>query len=290
MILLGLPLSRAALGYVLLACVGFALCVRSLGDEDSEFRSRTLMHLNRYRSFLHIELGFVRADWTVERVIGVQALLFLCLLVYSLRDLWSLLVLPVVALCPMILLRIARKKRVEGIEKQMEGWLGALSRALEAAPSLGDALEATILSSGSPLREELELVVQEMRLGLPLDRALEAWEYRVRNATHSLALATLRIGRQTGGSLPHVLKEAAATIREMERLHGVVRTKTAEGRAQSWVIGGLPVLVYLGLDNWKPNHFDPLKNTPVGNALVALAVVLWLAALFAIKKILAVRI
>lgn len=288
--MLGLPVTREALGFVLLSCLGFSFLVRGCFDEDHPLRTRIGGPLNRYHAYLHEELSFVRASWTATGVTRMQLGLVLLAVVIAIREPLALVALPLIAGGPKILLGISRKKRVEAIERQMEGWLGALSRALEAAPSLGEALEATILSSGLPLREEIELVVQEMRLGLPLDRALEAWERRVRNMTHSLALATLRIGRQTGGSLPHVLKEAASTMREMERLQGVVRTKTAEGRAQSWVIGALPFIVCLGLDYWKPNHFDPLKNTATGNLLVALAVALWLAALLALKKILAVRI
>ena len=168
--------------------------------------------------------------------------------------------------------------------------MGALARALEAAPSLGEALHATIGASAAPMSEELELVVSEMELGRSLERALLAWERRVGNQVLSLALSTLQIGRQTGGSLPQVLKEAAASLREMERLQGVVRTKTAEGRAQSMLIGGLPFLIYVGMNFVDPTHLDPLSDSSTGHLLVGIAVLLWIFALFAMKKILTVRI
>jgi tight adherence protein B len=76
----------------------------------------------------------------------------------------------------------------------------------------------------------------------------------------------------------------------MERLEGVIRTKTAEGKAQSFLIGVLPVVIYPTMNWVDPAHFDPLKNSTIGHLLVAIAVVLWLAALFAVKKILAVQI
>ena len=44
-------------------------------------------------------------------------------------------------------------------------------------------------------------------------------------------------GRQVGGNLPKVLETTAHTLREMKRLEGVIRTKTADGRMQLWVIG-----------------------------------------------------
>lgn len=191
---------------------------------------------------------------------------------------------------PPVRLAAARRQKVAAIEGQVHSFLESLSRALEAAPSMGEALAAARDATPEPLRQELDQTLNELQLGLPLERALAHWEQRVGSDVLALALSTLQVGRQTGGALPAVLKEAAGTLREMERLAGVVRTKTAEGRMQSLVIGGLPLPLFFAMQLTDPHHFDPLRQTPVGQLLVVLAVVLWIAALFAARKILAVRI
>lgn len=246
--------------------------------------------LSSYYLRLHKDLTFVRSAWSTRSVVGVQlALAVFGLLGAAAQSLWSLVWLALLVGFRWIVV-YARRRRVSQIEGQVEGWLWALARALEAAPSLGEALLATALSSPSPMREELEWVQSEMQLGASIERALSAWEMRVGSEVLSLALLTLHIGRQTGGALPQVLKDSASALREMERLRGVIRVKTAEGRAQSMLIGGLPIPLYFAVDWIDSTHFDPLEHSSLGQALVAIAVVLWLAAVFSAKKIMAVRI
>jgi tight adherence protein B len=277
-------------GCALLACLGGSWLVREFALQEEEWAQKWGKRWIAYRQPLEQNLIFLRSKWTGQQVMLVQLVCIVgaLLVVKEAPELGLALFLGV----PLIHFVISwqRRRRLLALEAQVEGWIGALGRALEASPSLGDALESTLMASVSPLREELELVVREISLGLSLERALVAWDQRAQSRVLSMALATLQIGRQTGGSLPRVLKDAAAVLREMERLEGVVRTKTAEGRAQSIVIGGLPLLIYVVMNEVSPKHFDPLKYTAVGQVLVGLAALLWLGALFFMKKILAVRI
>jgi tight adherence protein B len=165
-----------------------------------------------------------------------------------------------------------------------------LARALDAAPSLGDAIEASINACDDPLREELVVVVGEMHLGHSVLQVLGHWEQRVRSRTLSMAIMTLQLGRETGGPLSDLLKNAAASLREMDRLEGLVRSKTAEGRAQAWVISAVPIPLYFAVTMGDPRYFLALETTPLGQLLLALAVGLWICAGLSARSILAVRI
>ncbi len=188
------------------------------------------------------------------------------------------------------LIESARKKRTALLEKQIEGWLTSMARSLEAAPSLGEALESTTTTCDSPMREEIEQLVSEMRLGRPLDQALSEWSERVGSRTLTMAVSTLLVGRETGGRIGEVLRSAASALREMERLEGVVRTKTAEGKGQAWVISIVPFPLYLAIRTTDPTYFVPLEQTATGHLLLAIAAGLWLAATLSARKILAVQI
>ena len=102
------------------------------------------------------------------------------------------------------------------------------------------------------------------------------------------ALATLLVARQTGGDLPAILEQSAATLREMARLEGVVRTKTAEGKAQAYVLGAIPfvliVAIHLVDEHWLP----PLFEKPLGLMILAVATTLWVAAILLARRILTV--
>jgi tight adherence protein B len=102
------------------------------------------------------------------------------------------------------------------------------------------------------------------------------------------ALSAVLIGIQVGGNLPTVLENTALTIREMNRLEGVVKTKTSEGRAQLWVLACFP-FVLLGAFNWvQPGYFDPLQDSIVGYIIVSIATGFWIGALLVARKVLAV--
>ena len=101
----------------------------------------------------------------------------------------------------------------------------------------------------------------------------------------SAAIATLRIARNTGGNLNRTLERTAASLRELARLEGVVRTKTAEGRAQTWVIALIPVPLVTGLDRLDPDFLAPVWTTTGGHLVLAGAIVLWAIALLLARKI-----
>lgn len=236
------------------------------------------------------DLKFVRAPFDGRTLLGLQLAFLLGAVVGTLLGDWRFCALSFGAALPPVLLARERAKRVAALERQIEGWLGSLSRALEAAPSLGEALEVSATMSRAPLSEELATLLNEMRLGLSLERTLKAWGQRVNSRVLSLVLSTLLVGRQTGGGISQALDETAGSLREMERLEGVIRTKTAEGKAQAWVISVLPVPVYFGVKMSDPHFFDPLGASTFGHLMLALAAVLWAVAAFSAKKILAVRV
>jgi tight adherence protein B len=124
----------------------------------------------------------------------------------------------------------------------------------------------------APIKEELELTMKENQLGVPLDQALLNMARRVGSRAFSGALTTVLIGRQTGGDLPKILETSRATLREMARLEGVVRTKTAEGKAQAWVLGVIPPLL-VALLNWMDPRVAPAAlHDLIGYIIVTIAV------------------
>jgi tight adherence protein B len=93
-----------------------------------------------------------------------------------------------------------------------------------------------------------------------------------------------------GGNLPKILETTANSLREMARLEGVVRTKTAEGKMQMWVLAVFPLLLILAVNSINPGYFEPMTSSLAGYLLVGFAVVFWLGALVSARKILAVDI
>jgi tight adherence protein B len=183
-----------------------------------------------------------------------------------------------------------RKERVELIEKQLDGFILALANALKTTPSIGAAFNSISAILQDPTRQEIELCVKEIKVGSTLDQALLHMAARVGSRQLDTALSSVLIGRQVGGNLPKVLEQVAATLREMARLEGVVRTKTAEGKMQLWVLGALPAALFFALNYAWPGYFIPMTKSIIGYLVLFMCGASWVSALVLARKVLAVDI
>ncbi len=243
-----------------------------------------------YEATLEREVRFLLYRTTGARIARTQLAASVSLLVAAafLEDLLlALLALPV-ALLPLAWLQSKHARRVLVIELQLDSWLQLLANSLKATPSLGEGIASSAKLIRAPLGEELDLVLKEIALGTPLDQAVMNMSVRIGSRPVSGALAIILVGRQTGGDLTRILEEGAATLREMSRLEGVVRTKTAEGKSQAYVLGGIPFVLLGALYMVDPYWLQPLAETTLGYIIIAVATSLWLAAIVLARKILAV--
>jgi tight adherence protein B len=179
-------------------------------------------------------------------------------------------------------------RRATQVEAQIEPWLNAVAGSLRASPSLGEAIASSVALVPAPMAEEVDVLVKEYELGTPLDSALDHLAERVPSRTLAGTTLALKVARKSGGNLPEMLESAAVALRELARLEGVVRTKTAEGKAQAVVIGVVPLPLILLIQYTDPHFFDPLLTTFTGHLVLAAAAALWLAAVLMARKILQV--
>jgi tight adherence protein B len=272
-----------------MGAVGLGLFVATV-SAASDPTSFAYRYWNRYTSSMERKLRpmFV---FTPGRIIAVSqcVIAFLYVVAHILIDIpyWYL-GLVLIGVAPGVYIEQMRKKRVAQIESQLDGFLLALANALKSTPSIGAALSSVAGVIQPPMRQEVDLALKEMKVGSSLDQALLHMASRVGSRQLDSALSSILIGRQVGGNLPKVLETTSSTMREMQRLEGVVRTKTAEGKFQLWAIGLLPfVLVFLLNALW-PGYFKPLDGTIIGYALIGTAAILWTTAIILARKVLSV--
>lgn len=222
---------------------------------------------------------------------GQFGVAFLILAAHTLLtiDLWWMLLI-VVAVGPTLYIELMRRKRVEALEMQLDSFILALANALKSTPSIGAAFNSVVTVVSEPIRSEVDLAVKEMKVGSTLDQALLHMASRVGSRQLDSALSAILIGRQVGGNLPKVLETTANTLREMRRLEGVVKTKTAEGKAQLWVIALLPFGMLVGLNLMFPGYFIPLTSSIFGYLIIIGCTICWVASIVLARKILNVDI
>ena len=254
----------ASLTYFVLSVEGNPID-RLLGDYAAR--------LDRHLSFLLMSCRGEQIAWAQT----IACVVFVALFVSTGVPVLALLGF-IVAAAPPLLLWKRHVARVVRLERQLDTWLLMLANALKATPSTGEAIASTVTLVPKPFSEEVDLLVKELRLGALLDRAINGLARRINSTMVSGALATIVVARQTGGDLPRTLERASSALREVARLEGVLRTKTAEGRGQVLVLASVPFVLCVIIAWLDRAWFDPMLNHQLGRSILATCAVVWLIA------------
>jgi tight adherence protein B len=193
-----------------------------------------------------------------------------------------------VGYAPTIWIKQKQKKRVVLAEEQLPGFLQILANALRASPNIASAMQAIVGSLEPPMKDEVALALKELKIGAPLDQALLHMAVRLKSRPVDSAISAILIGRQVGGDLPKILDTTASSLREIFRLEGVVKSKTASARNQLLLMTFMPPVLILFFSTIQPGFFDPLTQDFMGYCVAAGAAGCWLVSLLWARKILAV--
>ncbi len=142
---------------------------------------------------------------------------------------------------PRIYLGIAASRRMNAFDSQLSDTLNLWVNALRSGYSVLQGMEAIATELPPPVSREFERVVQEVRLGLGLEEALNNMYKRVPSEDLDLIITAVNIQREVGGNLAEILDTISFTIRERVRIKGEIRSLTAQGRISGWVVGLLPL-------------------------------------------------
>lgn len=178
-----------------------------------------------------------------------------------------------------------KKTRVVMIEAQVESLLVGLANALKTTPSIGAAFQSVIEILPAPMSQEIELMMKEVKVGSTLEEGLLGMARRIGSPLLDNALSSILIGRQVGGNLPKILERTAETLREMNRLDGMLRTKTAEGKFQLYFIAVMPLGLLLGFSVMWEGYFAPLQSG-IGLIVSTVAILCWGAGIILARRIL----
>lgn len=207
---------------------------------------------------------------------------------------WGLLIGALVALVlfpvPLLVLRWLKRRRLERFNIQLEDALGMVSSSLKAGFSINQALEEVAALDIRPVSVEFRLLTQEVRLGVPLEQALENMNRRLESDDFALVSTAILTARQTGGELTATLERVAGLIRERVRISNKVRALTAMGRMQALLIGLMPPALFFGMYHINPVMMRSFLHSPIGIIGIILVVLLDIAGYWMIRKIVTIEV
>jgi len=186
---------------------------------------------------------------------------------------------------PKVYLNFLRKQRMRKFNEQLEDALLSMSSSLKAGFSINQALEVIAQENRRPISFEFNLLIQELRLGVSLDEALEKMTRRLDCPDFELVAVSILTARQTGGELTATLERLAGVIRERVRITARIRALTAQGRMQAVIIALMPFGLLLAMINIVPDMMNAFFSTVVGILCLLSVIVLDVLGFLSIRKI-----
>jgi len=183
------------------------------------------------------------------------------------------------ALPPAFIKRSLHNRRKQ-LDDQAHGFALALANALRTTASVGDALWVTVSVSTGPVKEELETMLKQVRVGSTVEEALLAMSARAQSPALDVLVSALLIGRQTGGDLPRILESTSNSLREIKRLEELTDRVTYTAK-QSYGISAVMALgITWALPIFMPGFLDPLRDTVKGQVVAIQCVIAFLVSAF----------
>jgi tight adherence protein B len=128
------------------------------------------------------------------------------------------------------------------LEAALPGALEAVARSLRSGASLRAAVAEAALATGGRLGDEISRVDSDLRRGVPLVAALDAFAARLPSPGVRLAVAALGLGVETGGAQARAIDGVATTLRDRLAAGAEARALSAQTRASVWVIAISPAV------------------------------------------------
>jgi tight adherence protein B len=197
------------------------------------------------------------------------------------------LLLPVVANA-IIDRKAAQQRKLFG--EQLPDNLQVIASAMRAGHSFAGALSVVVEDAPEPTRREMQRVIADERLGVPLDTALGVVVRRMESEDLEQVALVAALHRETGGNTAEVLDRVTESVRERMGLQRMVRTLTAQGRMSRWVLTALPCVLLAVISALNPAYVAPLFETTIGRVLLGLAAAMVCAGSMVIKRIVDIKV
>jgi tight adherence protein B len=137
--------------------------------------------------------------------------------------------------------------RLIKFNEQLSDMLNLMVNGLRAGYSTMQALEAVSRELPAPICDEFRRVVQEMQIGIPMEKALDNLLRRIPSDDLDFVVTAINVQREVGGNLSEILDNISFTIRERVRIKGEIRVMTANVRTSGAVLSLIPVFLSLAL-------------------------------------------
>jgi len=136
------------------------------------------------------------------------------------------------------------KKRVKDFTASFPDAIELLVRGLKSGLPVSETLNVVAKEVPGPVGVEFKMVTEKIRIGKPMEDALQDTADRLGTAEFQFFVITLAIQRETGGNLAETLANLADVLRKRSQMKMKIRAMSSESKASAYIVGSLPFFVF----------------------------------------------
>jgi tight adherence protein B len=192
------------------------------------------------------------------------------------------------AFLPRMYLKSQQAKRLQKFNDQLPDMLNLMVNGLRAGFSTLQAMEAVSKELPPPICDEFRRVVQEMQLGIPMEKSLSNLLRRIPSEDLDFVVTSINVQREVGGNLAEIMDIISYTIRERVRIKGEIRVLTSQVTYSGKILSLMPVflivILYFLNRDYIMELFTP-QNVVCGSIAVGTAILLIIVGYVVMNKI-----
>ncbi len=186
------------------------------------------------------------------------------LLVFAFRGhaLESIVATVVGGMAPIWYVNRKRNARIEKLRSQLPEAFELMARVVRAGQTLSQALLAVADEFPQPISGEFAYCYEQQNMGLPPEVAFRDLNRRTGIIELKIFVLAVLVQQQTGGNLAELLLKLSNVVRDRYHIRGTIRTLTAEGKMQGWVLAALPPVMLLLISVMNSKYAGSLYTHP----------------------------
>ena len=178
-----------------------------------------------------------------------------------------------------------RAQRRDEFINQLPDVARLLSNGTSAGLSMAGAIDLAARELAQPAATEMGIVVQETRLGLPLEASLERLRDRLPSREVAVLMTTLIIQQRAGGDTVRALSELGATLEARKDLLREIRTMLSGAVFTSYLVAMMGAGTIVLINALSPGIMRELTTTLPGLIALVSSAALYGLAFVLIRRI-----
>lgn len=151
------------------------------------------------------------------------------------------------AFLPHMIINGMIKKRILSFISLFPDALDLIVRGLRSGLPITESMNSVASEVDDPVGGEFRRVMDQIRLGINLDEALEETAQRIDSPEFKFFVISLAIQRETGGNLAETLSKLSDLLRRRQQMKLKIKAMASEGKASAYIVGALPFVMFFML-------------------------------------------